>query len=118
MKLLVVGSRSIETFDLTPFIPADTDLIITGGAVGVDSIAEAYADRHRLSKLILRPQYEKFGRAAPIRRNERMVELADHVLVVWDGVSGGMRATIRYAQKRHIPVTVLHEDGTPWSEPV
>ena len=33
MKLLVVGSRSIETFDLTPFIPADTDLIITGSDI-------------------------------------------------------------------------------------
>ena len=30
MKLLIAGSRSITSFDLSPHIPADADLIITG----------------------------------------------------------------------------------------
>lgn len=28
MKLLIVGSRSITDFDLSPYIPADTDTIM------------------------------------------------------------------------------------------
>ena len=112
MKLLVAGSRSITEFDLTPFIPADTELIISGGAAGIDTIAEVYADTHRLSKLILRPRYDKYGRAAPIRRNEAMVELSDAVLVIWDGVSKGTRATVRFAQKTGKSVMVVSPDGS------
>ncbi|MBR2460433.1 MAG: hypothetical protein IKB34_04305 [Clostridia bacterium] len=48
MKLLIIGSRSITSFDLSPYIPSDTDTIISGGAGGIDSLAEGYADLHRL----------------------------------------------------------------------
>jgi predicted Rossmann fold nucleotide-binding protein DprA/Smf involved in DNA uptake len=112
MKLVIVGSRSITEFDLTPFVPDDIDLIISGGAAGVDTVAEKYADTNRLSKLILRPQYKKYARAVPILRNEVMVDMADAVLVIWDGVSKGTRATIRYALKQGKPVTVVGRDGT------
>lgn len=100
MKLLVVGSRSIQKFDLSKYISSDVDTIISGGASGVDSIAELYADRHRLSKYIIRPRYDIYGRAAPLRRNEEMVDMADAVLVVWDGNSEGTLHTINYLNKR------------------
>ena len=83
MKLLIIGSRTITNFDLTGHVPEETSLIISGGAKGVDTIAEQYADSHGIEKLIIKPQYEKFGRAAPIKRNEEMVELADTVLAIW-----------------------------------
>ena len=40
MKILIAGSRSIKDFDLSEYIPEDVELIITGGASGIDSIAE------------------------------------------------------------------------------
>ena len=48
MKLLIVGSRSITSFDLSPYISDETDLIISGGASGVDALAERYADEHAI----------------------------------------------------------------------
>ena len=48
MKLLIVGSRSITDYDISPHIPAETELIISGGANGVDTLAEKYADKHRM----------------------------------------------------------------------
>ena len=99
MKLLIAGSRSISDFDLTEYIPDDTELIISGGAQGVDTIAEKYADKHKISKLILYPNYSLYGRAAPIKRNEIMVDLADSVLVIWDGKSKGAQYTAKYAEK-------------------
>ena len=89
MKFLIVGSRSITDFNLSPYIPTDVDTIISGGAHGVDSLAEQYADLHRLSKYIARPRYDLYGRAAPLKRNEQMVDMADAVLVIWDGYSKG-----------------------------
>ena len=79
----------------------------TGGANGVDLIAEKYADKHRISKLVLRPDYKRFGRGAPLKRNEVMVELSDSVLVIWDGKSKGTLYTIEYAKKNNKPIVVI-----------
>ncbi len=107
MKLLIVGSRSITDFDLSPYIKAEVDTVISGGACGIDCLAEQYADLHRLSKYILRPRYDLYGRAAPLKRNEQMVEMADAVLVIWDGRSKGAQYTIQYTKKRNKPITIV-----------
>ena len=107
MKLLIAGSRSITDFDLSPHIPPETSLIISGGASGVDSLAEDFADKNKLSKLILRPNYKKYGKAAPLVRNDRMVELADFVLIIWDGSSKGTKHTIDYAKTSGKPINVV-----------
>ncbi|MBO7303163.1 MAG: hypothetical protein J6U68_03145 [Clostridia bacterium] len=99
MKLLIAGSRSIKEYDLEKHIPEEITMIITGGADGIDTLAEKYADKKRISKLILRPQYELYGKFAPLKRNEKMVELCDMVLIVWDGCSKGAKYTIDYANK-------------------
>ena len=107
MKLLIVGSRSITEFDLSPYIPADIDTVISGGAGGIDSLAEQYADLHRLSKYIIRPRYDLYGRAAPLKRNEQMVDMADAVLVIWDGRSKGTQHTLKYTKKTNKPITLV-----------
>jgi len=107
MKLLVVGSRSITSFDLSQYIQSDVDTIISGGADGIDSLAEHYADLHRISKYILRPQYNIYGRAAPLKRNEQMVDMADAVLAIWDGDSKGVQYTLRYIKKVGKPLTLI-----------
>ena len=99
MKLLIAGSRSITEFDLSPYISDDVDEIIAGGASGVDALAEKYADDHRISKHIIRPKYHLYKRAAPIKRNAEMIEIADKILVIWDGKSKGTLSTINYAKK-------------------
>ena len=111
MKILVIGSRSIREFDLTPYIPKTADLIISGGADGVDTLAERYADAHKISKLVLRPNYARYGRAAPLRRNEQMVDICDAVIAVWDGLSRGTAHTVAYARKRGKSVTLLATDS-------
>ena len=107
MKVLIVGSRSIRNYDISEHIPPETELIISGGAEGADSIAEEYADKHKISKLIMRPRYDKYGRAAPLKRNELMVDLADEVIVLWDGESRGTKHTIEYAKKNGKPVKLI-----------
>ena len=107
MKLLIVGSRSITHFDLSPYISAEVDTIISGGAEGIDRLAEQYADGHRLSKYILRPSYSLYRRSAPLRRNEEMVRIADAVLIIWDGHSKGTQYTLKYAKKMNKPTTIV-----------
>ena len=107
MKLLIVGSRSITDFELSPYIPKEVDTIISGGADGVDRLAEQYADSHHLSKYIIRPRYDLYGRAAPLRRNEQMVDMADAVLIIWDGHSKGTQYTLKYAEKKNKPIKLV-----------
>ena len=107
MKLLIVGSRSIKDFDLTPHIPNETSLIISGGAIGVDTLAEKYADNHSIPKIIIKPQYNIYGRSAPIKRNEEMVDMADEILVIWDGVSRGTDYTVKYAKKKNKNIKII-----------
>ena len=107
MKLLIVGSRSITSFDLSPHIPADVELIITGGAKGVDTLAEEYAREYGIPTVTVKPAYEKYGRAAPFCRDEEMVDMADTVLVVWDGVSRGSKHTADYARKTGKPLILV-----------
>lgn len=107
MKLLIAGSRGIENFDISKYIPDNVDTIITGGAKSIDSLAEEFADKHKLSKIILRPQYKIYGKAAPLKRNEEMVLMADKILIVWDGKSKGTQYTINYAKKHNKDLTIL-----------
>ena len=100
MKLLIAGSRRINDFNLSKCIPDGVDLIISGGAKGIDTLAEQYADENGIQKLIIRPNYEKYGRVAPIKRNEEMIELCDTVLAVWDGKSKGTAYTLNYSRKK------------------
>ena len=110
MKLLVAGSRGISEFDLSQHIPDGIDLIISGGAGGIDEIAEKYADEHRISKLILRPNYKLYRKAAPLKRNELMVSICDEVLLVWDGASRGTAYTAKVAQKMGKIVKIVRVD--------
>lgn len=107
VSVLVAGSRSITAFDLSPYIPPDCGLIISGGAKGIDTVAERYAATHRIESRVFKPDYARFGKAAPLKRNEEMVELADMVLAVWDGKIRGTKHTIDYATKIGKQVKVI-----------
>ncbi len=107
MKLLVAGSRTIKQFDIEKYIPPETSVILSGGAKGIDSIAEKYADKAGISKIILRPQYALYGKSAPLKRNTELVNMADSVLIIWDGISKGTFFTINYAKKLKKRITVI-----------
>lgn len=107
MKILIAGSRSITEFDLSDYVPKKPDLIISGGASGIDTIAEKFADKNKISKLIVRPRYDLYGKAAPLKRNEMMVDIADQILIVWDGKSKGTKYTAEYAKKKAKSVTIV-----------
>lgn len=108
MKLLIIGSRTIDDIDISPYIPQNVSLIISGGASGVDTLAEKYADKHKISKLIMYPQYNLYKRGAPLKRNEEMIEVADEVLVFWDGKSKGTKYSIDFATKQGKSVNVVN----------
>lgn len=106
-RVAVIGSRSIENCKLSDYIPKDCVLIVSGGARGVDTLAGEYAAEHGIKVLTIRPDYRRYGRGAPLRRNNQIVDTADLVLAFWDEKSKGTKYTIDYAKKTGKPVVVV-----------
>ena len=108
MKLLITGARSITDFDLDKYVPEETELIISSGDEGIDSLAEKYADEHKISKLILRPNRIKYGNIADAMLNYEMVNLADRILIIWDEKCEKAKKSIDVANKRFKSATVIN----------
>ncbi len=106
MEIAVVGSRSIIVTDIGRYI-SDGDEIVSGGAKGVDTCAAEYAKENGIKLTVFLPQYECYGRAAPILRNKEIVDYADKMVVFWDGSSKGTLSVIKYAQKMGKPCEVI-----------
>lgn len=107
MKVAVIGSRSLTVDHLEKYLPAGVTEIVSGGARGVDTSARAYAHAHGLPCVEFLPDYEKYGRTAPLRRNLQIIEYADMVLAFWDGKSTGTVYVIRKCREMHVPYRVF-----------
>ncbi len=112
MLVAIIGSRSLK-MDISDFIPEGMTELVTGGVRGIDTCAEQYADERNIPKLIIKPEYIKYGRRAPLVRNETIVDCADTVVAVWDGNSPGTKYAIEYAQKIGKPIYIHIITGTP-----
>lgn len=106
MKAAVIGSRGLHVNHLEDYLPEGVTEIVSGGAQGIDTCAKDYALRHELKLTEFLPEYEKYGRGAPLRRNITIIEYADLVLAFWDGKSRGTKYVIDNCKKRNIPVAV------------
>ncbi len=106
MKVAVIGSRGLYVEHLEEYLPEGTTEIVSGGARGVDTSARDYALRHGLKLTEYLPEYNRYGRGAPLKRNITIIENADIVLAFWDGKSKGTKYVIDNCRKRNIPVTV------------
>ena len=104
LKVAVIGARGIDGADLSRDIPKEATMLISGGAMGVDTLAEAYASEKGLPIQVIKPRYDLFGKKAPLLRNRQIVECADLVIAIWDGESTGTAYTIDYAHERGVPV--------------
>ena len=106
MRVAVIGSRGLLVDDLEKYLPDDTTEIISGGAKGVDASAREYALRNGLKLTEYLPEYSRYGRAAPLKRNITIIENADLVLAFWDGTSRGTKFVIDNCEKRNIPIKI------------
>jgi predicted Rossmann fold nucleotide-binding protein DprA/Smf involved in DNA uptake len=106
MKIAIIGSRNITVSNIGEYVKGCTE-IVSGGAKGVDACAAKYASNNGLTLTIFTPEYERYGRAAPILRNKKIVDYADKVIAFWDGSSKGTLSVISYAKKVGKDCTVI-----------
>lgn len=106
MKLAIVGSRGINLKDLGDYLPEGVDEIVSGGARGVDTAAREYAKAHGIKLTEFLPDYETYGRRAPLVRNLEIIDYADEVYAFWDRKSHGTKYVIQNCKLRGKRVTV------------
>ena len=107
MRVAVVGSRTLCVENWGKYLPPNTDIIISGGAKGIDQSVGAYARSHGITLKEFLPEYDKYGKRAPLLRNISIIENADLVLAFWDGKSRGTEFVIDMCRARSIPIQVF-----------
>ncbi len=107
MKLAIIGSRNLTQIVIDDYIGPSVTEIVSGGARGVDTLAREYANRTGKILTEFLPRYERYGRAAPLKRNEEIADYADELLAFWDGSSRGTAYTIRLFEKLNKKTTII-----------
>ena len=116
MHVAIIGSRSISISVALPIIRSffksnhwSFSSIVSGGAYGVDSAAAIFARSADLPLSIFLPDYSRFGRVAPLRRNTLIVEASDALFCVFDGpnLTGGSFHVVSYAHAAGLPIVLF-----------
>jgi len=100
MKVAIVGSRDFNDYSQLHYMMRklcemfSIDGIISGGAKGADSLAELFAKNYEIPIMVIKPDWNKFGKAAGMIRNGEIIKAADFVVAFWDGRSRGTKNSI------------------------
>lgn len=107
MRIAIIGSRTLLVESLEAFVPPEVTEIVSGGARGVDQCARQFAELHSYKYIEFLPDYGKYGKRAPLVRNDEIVEYSDLVLAFWDGKSTGTKYVIDKCKERGVPVKIF-----------
>lgn len=107
MRVAVIGSRNLRIDDLGKYLPENTTEIVSGSARGIDCDARKYAEENSIPLTEFLPEYKRFGKGAPLKRNLQIIEYADMVLAFWDGKSHGTKFVIDHCRELDVPVQVI-----------
>ncbi len=99
MKVAVIGSRTVTVNNIEDYLPKETTELVSGGARGVDTCARQYAAENGIPIKEFLPEYDLYGRSAPIKRNYLIIDYADIVIAFWDGTSRGTKMVIETCKK-------------------
>lgn len=110
MKVAIVGSRDYHDWakvrEYVRALPFGS-VVVSGGARGVDRIAENEARRHGIATEIFPADWQGLGKRAGFVRNQEIVDAADRVVAFWNGVSRGTAHTIELARMAGKPLEVI-----------
>lgn len=105
-RIVIAGCRDYENYEEAKgFIEAclkgieEEIIILSGGAKGADALGERYALENGMRVERYPAEWEKYGRGAGPKRNQKMAEACDMAICFWDGKSRGTKSMIGLARK-------------------
>lgn len=115
-KVIIAGSRDFIDYELLK-TKVDKILsnkfgthvisIVSGTARGADKLGERYAEEKGFTTIKMPADWEKYGKKAGHLRNQEMLNIADAVIVFWDGTSNGTKNMISITKKSQKPIRVI-----------
>ena len=113
IKVIIAGNRKyydedfiFEKMDyLLKNIKNKNDIVIVSGtASGADKIGEKYAFERNYKVLRFFPDWDQYGKAAGMTRNEEMAKVADFCVIFFrDNISKGSEGMRKLCEKYNIP---------------
>jgi len=115
MKIAIIGSRTFDDFyllektlnDYKKLHDIEYELIISGGAIGADSLGKEYADRYGIETIIFLPDWNKYKKAAGFVRNKDIINNAEVIFAFWDGKSKGTAHSMNLARDQQKELIVV-----------
>ena len=106
MRVAIIGSRNLMINDLERYLPENVTEIVSGGARGIDSCAREYAKSNGIKLTEFLPDYKKYKRGAPLKRNLEIIDYAETVIAFWDGKSKGTEYVIKSCKQLNKKIIV------------
>ena len=119
-RTVIAGSRSVDEYDrivnAIESAPFEIATVISGGANGVDTLGEQWANENGIPvRQYLPEEFEERasdrGMPSPLVRNEKMAEVGEALLAIWDGESRGTKHMVSCAEREGIPVHLVRVDS-------
>lgn len=115
-RIIVAGSRTITGEAAHLLVRAglslygvsyNTDIIIAGGAKGVDAAARDVAASLSIMYEEYPADWDRYGKSAGPIRNAEMASVADALVLIWDGQSRGSAHMRRTARERGLEIVEI-----------
>lgn len=115
---LVVGSRTFSDYNffekkLESLLQNQSKVVlVSGGAQGVDSMAEKYAAEKKIPIIVFPAKWDELGKAAGYIRNKEMHEFVSKMskrgcVAFWDGKSKGTQHSFKLAKEYSTPIKTV-----------
>ena len=82
--------------------------IVSGGAIGVDSMAERFAREYNIPIKVFKANWEFHGRGAGYIRNNDIMHASNICIAFWDEESRGTKHTINLFRKSKKDVHIIN----------
>ena len=113
MKLAVIGSKTFTDYDTLSIVLDELrtkykiTVIVSGGCVGADKLAEIYAKDNNIITDIYPAEWDKYGKGAGFIRNKIIWDIADFGIAFWDGKSKGTSHSFKISEKQSKPLYIF-----------
>ena len=113
MSIAIVGSKDFKNFDFLEKTILDNYKIenitelISGGAIGADTLAEQFAIKHSIPMSIFKLDWDVYGKSAGYKQNIQIIDTADEVIAFWDGISRGTARSLKRCKELKTPITII-----------
>lgn len=111
MKVAIIGGRDFRNKDLLNQVmevyKPEITKIVSGGAIGADSLGEEWAQLNKIPTEIYLPDWKTFGKSAGFRRNKDIINNCELVIAFWDGKSKGTGHSISLARLLNKQLSII-----------